>query len=381
VLLDEFGHGHKRCDALVNWMGVPYSDAFDRKAEAPVAKRGSGKKMTHGRSRAVRKKPQTPRPAARLAETPRQRTPGEWFEALVAVQKRLLGPGGCPWDREQTHDTLRPYLIEEAYEVLDALDKGDPSHIAEELGDLLLQVVFHAQLGAQAGRFDISDVIEYIHDKLVRRHPHVFGEVKAETSAQVLKNWDVLKAEEKRVAQSRRAGKPSGEEASGQADAPASALDGVPRTLPALIEGYQLSKKASKVGFDWKTAPDILDKLTEEVAELRQVLSPGKGDTGNGPGKGEAGKSPGKRDAEKRPHHPPVDLRERQQDEFGDLLFSCVNLGRFLGLDAEIALKKANLKFARRFREMESLATLRGLQLERLSSDDLESLWEEAKVR
>lgn len=278
-----------------------------------------------------------PRKGARKAT----RRPGELFDALVGVQKRLLAPGGCPWDREQTHETLRPYLIEEAYEVLDALDSGDAEHIAEELGDLLLQVVFHAQLGAEAGRFDISDVIEHIHNKLVRRHPHVFGQVKADTAEQVVRNWEELKAEEKR-------GKKSG---GGKKDAPGSALDGVPRTLPALMEGYQLSRKASKVGFDWSTAPEILDKLAEESAELRRVLASDAND------------------------------RERKEDEFGDLLFVCVNLGRFMGLDAEIALKKANLKFARRFREMERLAASRGQQLAGLSSEQLEALWVEAKAQ
>jgi nucleoside triphosphate diphosphatase len=283
--------------------------------------------------------------------------PGELFEALVAVQKRLLAPGGCPWDREQTHDTLRPYLIEEAYEVLDALDAGDAEHIAEELGDLLLQVVFHAQLGAQAGRFDISDVIEHIRNKLVRRHPHVFGDVKAETAAQVLKNWEELKAEEKRAANGEKSRKGGESKAAAQ-----SALDGVPRTLPALLEGYQLSKKASKVGFDWRTAPEILDKLAEEAGELRRVL-----EAGDARGTEQSG---GRRDT-----GPSV----RREDELGDLLFVCVNLARFMGLDAEIALKKANLKFSRRFREMERLAAARGQQLAGLSSDKLEVLWAEAK--
>jgi MazG family protein len=274
-----------------------------------------------------------------------KRRPGEWFEALVAVQARLRAPGGCPWDREQTHDTLRPYLIEEAYEVLDALDSGDAAHIAEELGDLLLQVVFHAQLAAEAGRFDICDVVQHIHDKLVRRHPHVFGTVKAETAEEVLKNWEELKAEEKRAALGRKAGK-GGEELRAPAK---SVLDGVPRTLPALLEGYQLSKRASKVGFDWRTAPEILDKLGEEAAELRRELASDSKD------------------------------RARKEDELGDLLFVCVNLARFMGLDAEIALKKANLKFARRFREMERQAAARGVGLAELSSDELEALWVEAK--
>ena len=295
---------------------------------------GKRRKTRTKAGRRVARKPPTAR-RARAA-----RSPGELFDALVAVQKRLLAPGGCPWDREQTHDTLRPYLIEEAYEVLDALDSGDAEQIAEELGDLLLQVVFHAQLGTLAGRFDISDVIEHIRNKLVRRHPHVFGDVKAETSEQVLKNWEELKAEEKRSAAGKKKEK---------GGAPASALDGVPRTLPALIEGYQLSRRASKVGFDWKTAPEILEKLAEEARELRQELESDSAD------------------------------RERKEDELGDLLFACVNLARFMGLDAEIALKKANLKFGRRFREMERLAASRGMRLAGLSSGELEGLWAEAK--
>ena len=287
-------------------------------------------------------RPRKASPASKAPAEPRSRRPGDLFDALVEVQRRLLAPGGCPWDREQTHDTLRPYLIEEAYEVLDALDSGDADHVAEELGDLLLQVLFHAQLAALAGRFDISNVIEHIRTKLIRRHPHVFGEVKADTAAQVLKNWEQLKGEEKR-AKAEKKGAPA------MQSAPASVLDGVPRTLPSLLEGYQLTRKAAKVGFDWKAAPDILDKLAEESAELRSVLQAG---------------NPG-----------------RIEDEFGDLLFACVNVGRFLGLDSEIALKKANLKFSRRFREMERLAASRGSELARMSSDALESLWGEAKQR
>jgi MazG family protein len=295
------------------------------------------------KTRKTVKRSRVAKPAGKAAPEPASRRPGDLFEALVEVQRRLLAPGGCPWDREQTHDTLRPYLIEEAYEVLDALDSGDAEHIAEELGDLLLQVLFHAQLGALAGRFDISDVIEHIRTKLIRRHPHVFGEVKAETSAQVLKNWEQLKAEEKRA----KAGKKPTEAQS--AATPSSVLDGVPRTLPALLEGYQLTRKAAKVGFDWQAAPDILDKLAEESAELRSVLPSGD--------------------------------RATIEDEFGDLLFACVNVGRFVGLDSEIALKRANLKFSRRFREMERLAASRGAQLSGMSSDELETLWGEAKRR
>jgi nucleoside triphosphate diphosphatase len=275
-----------------------------------------------------------------------KRRPGKLFEDLVALQARLLAPGGCPWDREQTHDTLRPYLIEETYEVLDALDSGDANHLAEELGDLLLQVVFHAQLGAQAGLFDISDVIEHIHTKMVRRHPHVFGKVKADTAAQVLKKWEELKAEE-------RAEKKKQNE-----DGPASVLDGVPRTLPALMEAHQLSRRASNVGFDWRRPIDILGKLSEETAEMRRELE------------SQAAADSGGRDTPQ---------RARQEDELGDLLFVCVNLARFLKLDAEIALKKANAKFARRFRQMERTAAGRGQQLSMLSPAELETLWSEAK--
>ena len=255
----------------------------------------------------------------------------------MALQARLRAPNGCPWDREQSHDTLRPYLIEETYEVLDALDSGEPAHIAEELGDLLLQVVFHAQLGAEAGRFDIAGVIEHVHTKMVRRHPHVFGKVKADTAAQVLKNWEQLKAQE------RQAGKHMPK----QEPAEPSVLDAVPRTLPALLEGHQLSRRAANLGFDWRETGGILDKLAEEAEELRRVL--GSND------------------------------RTRQEDEVGDVLFVCVNLARFLGLDAEIALKKANRKFSARFREMERLARARGLRMGGLSPEQWEVLWEEAK--
>ena len=272
-----------------------------------------------------------------------KRSAGQLFEALVALQARLLAPNGCPWDREQTHESLRTYLVEETYEVLDALESGDWSEFAGELGDLLLQVVFHAELAAEAGRFDIADVIERIHTKMVSRHPHVFGKVKARTSAEVLKNWEQLKAEERRAAK-KAAGK-----SPGQTAAPASVLDGVPRTLPALLEAHQLTRRAANVGFDWKNVEGLFEKLAEESRELRETL-----------------------DSED---------RSRREEEVGDLLFVGVNLARFLGLDAEIALKRANRKFSQRFREMERQAAARGTQLSSLSADELESLWNEAKLR
>jgi len=262
---------------------------------------------------------------------------GKAFEALVALQARLRAANGCPWDREQTHDSLRTYLVEETYEVLDALDSGDAHKFADELGDLLLQIVFHAQLAAERGKFDIADVIEQIYTKMVRRHPHVFGEVRAETSAQVLKNWEQLKSEERA----------KNKDAQALAAAGASILDPVPRSLPALLEAHQLTRRAANVGFDWYDVNGIFDKLAEETAELKDVLA-----------------SPDQR---------------LEEVEVGDLLFVGVNLARFLGLDAEIALKKANRKFARRFREMERLAAARGRALNGLSAAEFDALWNEVK--
>src|SRR5205085_89752 len=183
----------------------------------------------------------------------KQLTPSEWFEKLVAVQARLRAPGGCPWDREQTHHSLRTYLLEEAYEVLEALDTGDDRKFAEEMGDLLLQIVFHSQIAQEEGRFSVADVIREIHDKMIRRHPHVFGETRARDSAEVLRNWERIKAEE------RRARKEAGqnEERLGEA---ASLLDGVSRSLPATLEGLQLTRKASRIGFDWQNADGVIEK-------------------------------------------------------------------------------------------------------------------------
>jgi len=265
---------------------------------------------------------------------------GMLFEDLVAVQARLRAPGGCPWDREQTHSTLRTYLIEEAYEVLDAIEKESAPELAEELGDLLLQVLFHADLARETGAFDISNVISGIHDKMVRRHPHVFGNVKAETSGEVLKNWAQLKAKEKQVASQKGAapGNPA-----------PSALDGVPRNLPALLEAYQMTRRASQVGFDWERAEGIFEKLEEETTELRAALA--------------------------------ASNRRAAEEEVGDLLFSVVNLARFLGLDPEVTLKHSNRKFKERFQEMESEASHSGQSLSELSKEKLEQLWAAAKMK
>ena len=265
---------------------------------------------------------------------------GKLFEGLVAVQARLRAPGGCPWDREQTHSSLRTYLVEEAYEVLDAIETGNSKELAEELGDLLLQVLFHADLARETGAFNISDVITGIHDKMVRRHPHVFGNVKAETPGEVLKNWAQLKAKEKRAAPPK--GKAS------QNSAP-SALDGVPRNLPALLEAYQMTRRAAQLGFDWERVEGIFEKIDEESRELRAALG--------------------------------ISDRRATEEEVGDILFSVVNLARFLGLDPEVTLKYSNLKFKERFQEMEREASRSGKRLSDFSKEKLEQLWEAAKTK
>lgn len=276
---------------------------------------------------------------------------GKAFESLVALQARLRAPNGCPWDREQTHDSLRTYLVEETYEVLDALESGDPRKFADELGDLLLQIVFHSELAAEAGTFDIADVIEHIYTKMVRRHPHVFGNVRADTSAEVLKNWEQLKSEERAKNAKNKDEQPVAKPAA------ASILDAVPRNLPALLEAHQLTRRAANVGFDWPDVNGIFDKLAEETGELKQLLAA----------------SERAKQAAKSPH------RDEIEEEVGDLLFVGVNVARFLGFDAEIALKRANRKFARRFREMERIAASRGQALSGLSAAELDSLWNEVK--
>jgi tetrapyrrole methylase family protein / MazG family protein len=267
----------------------------------------------------------------------RGRPAGAAFEDLVALQERLLAPGGCPWDREQTHESLRTYLVEETHEVLDALESGDAEKFAEELGDLLLQVVFHAQLAKQEGNFDIADVIRHIHTKLVRRHPHVFGEVKAKTSGEVLKNWEQIKAEERKA-------KATGEEVGVKNE---SVLDGVAKSLPSVMEAYQLTRKASRVGFDWDSAGAVLEKLREESAELNDEIG--------------------------RNHEGEL------EEEAGDLLFAAVNVARFLKIDPEIALKKANRKFERRFRAMEIEAGKKGRKLSEMSAAEMDVIWEDLK--
>jgi MazG family protein len=287
----------------------------------------------------ARRKPRSPRSGA--AGT------GKLFEQLVALQKRLRGPNGCPWDREQTHQSLRPFLIEEAYEVLDALDAENGPKFAGELGDLLLQIVFHADLASETGRFDIDDVIEAVHSKMVRRHPHVFGKVKAGTAAQVLKNWEEIKAEE-------RKGEAHGEVENAKRDFH-SVLEGVPKGLPALLEGYQLTRRASNVGFDWENAEGIIEKIREEIKEVREALA--------------------------RPERPGIKAQLEVEAEIGDLIFSVVNLARFTGVDPERALKRTNGKFSQRFHWMERKAQENERRLADFPRAEMEELWNKSKAR
>ncbi len=278
------------------------------------------------------------------------------FEQSVAIMARLRAPGGCPWDREQSFDSIRKYTLEEAYEVFDAIERRDFAHLSEELGDLLLQVLFYAEMAANEGRFTIADVLESLNRKLVRRHPHVFGdeasraagnraEVDAavESSAAVLRNWEEIKAAETRA--------PAGEDraAPKAGNQPASRLDSVVRALPALAEAAKLGAKARKSGFDWPSWRDLLSKLAEETAELEAEVASGD------------------------PAREPAIAAE-----LGDLLFTAVNLGRHLGVDAEMALRNCNLRFRQRFLEMERAAPR---PLEELSPDELEALWAQAKKK
>jgi len=298
---------------------------------------------------------------------------GPAFEKLVAVMARLRAPNGCPWDREQTHATLRTYLIEEAYEVLDALDGADDAKFAEELGDLLLQVLFHAQIAHEEGRFAIHDVIREIYEKMIRRHPHVFGDRRAKDAAEVLRNWEKIKAEEHRaketkeaeeakdVKKKKRPGASSSFTSSTSSTSFTSLLDGVPRTMPALLEAFQLTRKAARIGFDWDTIDGIFSKLDEEAHELRHVLS-----------------STSSASLTSSTSHSRM---QSVESEIGDLLFVVVNLARFLEIDPEIALKKTSAKFSRRFREMERLAREEGTTLAQVPRAKMEGLWDQAKLR
>ncbi len=261
---------------------------------------------------------------------------GAAFDDFVRLIARLRAPGGCPWDREQTHASLKPMTLEEAYEVLMAIDEGTDEDLAGELGDLLLQVVFHAQIAAEEGRFTVGDVIGNVTAKMVRRHPHVFGGETAASSGEVLRNWEALKQAERK--------------ASGKAAGAESMLDSVPRSLPAVMEAFQASTKVARVGFEWPDAAGALTKLEEETRELRD-------------------------EAESSPPDP-----RRVAEEVGDLLFTAVNVARLLGVDPESALKAANRKFRRRFGHVEARLRERGRGPADSTLDEMEALWQEAKA-
>ena len=251
------------------------------------------------------------------------------FDDLVQLMTTLRGPNGCPWDRKQTLPDLKPYVIEEAYEVVDAIDRDDRAALTEEVGDLLLEAVFIAEITREEGTFDVYDSITAIHDKLVRRHPHVFADAEAKDAEQVLVNWEKLKSDERKAENK-------------------SILSGVPRSMPALLKASRLTEKAARVGFDWRRTDDVFDKLDEEIAELREAVDAG--------------------DAAK------------IEDEIGDLLFTIANIARKVSANPEEALQSTNRKFMRRFESMEKQVHERGQNLDQLTLEEMDRLWDDAKA-
>jgi MazG family protein len=257
-------------------------------------------------------------------------TPGEQFERLISIMARLRAPGGCPWDREQTFDSIKPYLLQESYEVMDAIDRRDWQELTGELGDLMLQAVFFAQMASEEGHFTIEDALRSINEKLVRRHPHVFGEENAATAGEVLKRWDEIKAAEKKLKPER----------------PQALLDAVPRALPALVEAEQISTRAANKGFDWRNSEEVLAKLDEERAELAAAMT-----------------------------------QEEREAELGDMLFTLVNLARFLKVDPEQALRRTNAKFRQRFAHVEQGVTASGKSWKETEIEEMEAFWQAAKQK
>ena len=289
---------------------------------------------------------------------PFSRSTGEKFERAVEVMSRLRAPGGCPWDREQTFDTIKPYTLEETYEVLEAIDSRDWEELKGELGDLLLQVLFYAEMAQEEGHFTIDDVLDRLAEKLIARHPHVFGDAVAKTSADVLRNWQALKVAEKK----QRSGD--------QVPQNESVLAGVSSKIPALLEAYKLSSRAAHVGFEWPEFSGLVEKLEEEVEELQEQLAGYPAPGPRPPNRGLAGAAAAK---------VPQELRDRMEDEVGDLLFTAVNIARYLQLDPESALRKTNRKFKRRFQHVEAALQARGQGFEQVSLEELESLWQDSK--
>jgi len=290
-------------------------------------------------------------------------TTGERFERAVSIMARLRGPGGCPWDLEQTFDSIKPYTLEETYEVLEAIDNRDWDELPGELGDLLLQVLFYAQMARDQGIFSIDEVLDRLCTKLVDRHPHVFGEVKAKTSSEVLRNWEALKAEEKK----KKAGDNNNDSIPAE-----SVLAGVSTAMPALMEAYKLSSRAAQVGFDWPDMDGLFEKLQEETEELQQGLKEFPAPGPRPQGRGVAGASG---------QQVPEALRQHLEDEVGDLFFVLVNIARYLSLDPESALRKTNRKFKRRFQWMEAQLRASGRAPQQASMTELESLWQQAKIQ
>jgi MazG family protein len=321
----------------------------------------------------------------------RDKLAGEWFAKLVGLQARLRAPNGCPWDREQTHASLRKFLIEETYEVLDAMESSDPREFASELGDLLLQITLHSLLAEETGAFTISDVIESIHSKMVRRHPHVFADTKANDSAAVLKNWEQIKAAERANANGREGKAPQANGANDKSATPESILSGVPRSLPGVLEAYQLTRRAAHIGFDWDNLAGIFEKLDEEKREILASLEFAAPPAASpAPALRRAKPAASKRSATVQAStatQPAVGARHavpasaQLEEEVGDLLFAAVNVARFLGTDPEIALKKANRKFQTRFQWMEAVALAEGRPLADLPRARMEELWKLSKLQ
>jgi tetrapyrrole methylase family protein / MazG family protein len=251
------------------------------------------------------------------------------FDNLLSIIEKLRSPEGCPWDREQTHESLKPYAIEEAHEVAEAVDGGDPEFIADELGDLLLQVVLHSQIGKEQGTFNIEDVLDCVSSKMIRRHPHVFSDVEVSGTGEVLKNWEAIKKQEKAKKDH------------------TSILDGIPLSLPALYRAGKMQKKAARVGFDWPDTEGPIDKIREEIEEFSQEIE--------------------------------RDDRTAMIEEFGDILFSLVNLSRKMDFDAEDSLRMATAKFERRFREVEKSAKIEGRDMHDCTLEELDVYWDRAK--
>ena len=247
------------------------------------------------------------------------------FEGLLEIMAKLRGPSGCPWDREQTHASLKRHLIEETHEVIDAIDREDWEHLSEELGDLLLQIVFHAQIAEEEGEFTIDDVLSGITSKLIRRHPHIFGGEEAETPDDVIVHWERIKRDEGKT----------------------KLLSGIPQSLPALLHAYKIQKKAARVGFDWEARTDVLEKLDEEVEELKQACFTAD--------------------------------QDHLEEEIGDVLFTVVNLARHFEIEPESALKRTLKKFKNRFEHIEEEAEKRGVHLSDMSLQEKETLWQKAK--